>query len=695
MAVLADVLIPLACLACALAALAAACWVAWRRVERGAGTLPAASALSMTAGWALVTLAAGPEHVAAAAFLTLSTLGWLWVLLRLFSRGQAVAEVKAGPVRLAVLALALVEISALAMVLTAAMPNLAITLRLLFCVGALVLVHNLYASASGGARNMQRWAVAALAVMWLYDLNVWTVAYLNGSTLDLLLGLRGAVMLLVTGLFAFGLTRHERSPRLRPSRAFAFQSFSLVAIGAYLLAMVLVEEALSWAGTDWARAVQAGFGVAAIALAAIVLPSARLRGWLRVTLSKHLFQHRYDYRAEWLRFADTIGRGGPDEPPLRERVVRAVADVTDSPAGLLLVPEDQGRGLMLSARWQWPAPGVPVQAMEECAARFFEEGGFIVDLDDVRNGRAGAVPATACPQWLLASAEAWAMVPLLHYGRLAGVVVLARPPFDRRLDWQDFDLLRVVGRQLASYLVEQASRDALDEARHFDEFNRRIAFVMHDIKNLSSQLTLLARNAQRHADNPDFRADMLLTLRSSAEKLQALLSRLGRYGAQGGGERQEVAIRPVLARAARQCGGDQRVVVAEGPAAAAVLADPDALEQALVHLIQNAVDASPPAQPVLIDWREDGAEVMVEIVDRGAGMSAEFIRTGLFRPFHSSKNGGFGIGAYEARELVRAMGGRIEVESREGAGSRFRIVLPRGRADAADRAFEQGRSEVA
>ncbi|MCP5396936.1 MAG: hypothetical protein H6918_09430 [Sphingomonadaceae bacterium] len=117
--------------------------------------------------------------------------------------------------------------------------------------------------------------------------------------------------------------------------------------------------------------------------------------------------------------------------------------------------------------------------------------------------------------------------------RLLGVVVLARPPVPRALDWEDFDLLKLVGRQLASYLAEQAGEQALMDASQFDEFNRRIAFVMHDIKNLASQLGLLARNAERHADKPEFRADMLVTLRNSADKLNMLLARLNRYGASG------------------------------------------------------------------------------------------------------------------------------------------------------------------
>ncbi|TNE33106.1 MAG: PEP-CTERM system histidine kinase PrsK, partial [Alphaproteobacteria bacterium] len=107
-----------------------------------------------------------------------------------------------------------------------------------------------------------------------------------------------------------------------------------------------------------------------------------------------------------------------------------------------------------------------------------------------------------------------------------------------------------------------------------------------------------------------------------------------------------------------------------------VQADAEALEQALVHLVQNAIDASSEDCPVHIDIGGDEQRGCLEIVDAGQGMSPGYVRDGLFKPFVSSKNGGFGIGAFEARELIRAMGGRLGVESREGIGTRFIISLP-------------------
>jgi putative PEP-CTERM system histidine kinase len=218
--------------------------------------------------------------------------------------------------------------------------------------------------------------------------------------------------------------------------------------------------------------------------------------------------------------------------------------------------------------------------------------------------------------------------------------------------------------------------------------------VMHDIKNLASQLSLLARNAEKHADKPEFRADMLVTLRNSTDKLQALLDRLGRYGGQGAEPPQPVPVADVLSAVARRHAHPAQLVIVEREAPV-VMADRDALEQALVHLVQNAIDASPAGTPVFLDVAEEADHAVIEVIDSGLGMSPEFVRGRLFKPFQSSKPGGFGIGAFEARELVRAMGGQLDVESREGLGTRFRLRLPLAGAVAMRRTLQSNKSEVA
>jgi putative PEP-CTERM system histidine kinase len=666
--------------ACAAATLAA--WLAGRRTALGPAGLAIVVALAANATWGLAVAATGVDSGAAHITESARNLGWLFVIYRLFSSDGRHTLIR--PIRPVMLSLAAIEL--FQVLLTLLWPSIGQTevvsdllfhmtvmFRLMLSIGGLVLLHNLFGGASAQSRAVLRWPTGAIALLWLYDLNLYTVAYLTGAWPDELAALRGIVLCLVIAGLVPAMARRPAELRFNPSRAVTFEFVSLLGIGLYLLGMIMLGKWLAYVGGEFARLFQFGFLIAGIAAALLVLPSRRLRGWLKVTLVKHLFQHRYDYRAEWLRFNRTIGGSG-EITPLAERAVRSLCDITDSPGGILLGLGDHGE-LVLSARWQWATADVPATAMSAAAVRFFESEGHIVDLDAVRQGidRLGEVGMV--PEWLRAEPRAWAIVPLLHYERLLGVVVLARPQVTRTLDWEDFDLLRVVGQQLASYMAEREGQDALAEAARFDEFNRRIAFVMHDIKNLASQFSLLARNAEHHAENPAFRADMLVTLKNSADKLNALIARLSRYGKGGGEVARAFDVADLVRAVAGQAATRHQVVVTRCDSVE-VRANREALEQSLLHLVQNAIDASPADVPVFVQATVEGLAARIEVIDSGCGMSPEFIRTSLFKPFVSSKPSGFGIGACEARELVRAMGGRLDVESREGLGSRFIVLIP-------------------
>jgi putative PEP-CTERM system histidine kinase len=547
-------------------------------------------------------------------------------------------------------------------------------LQMLLAIGAVVLLHNLYAGAAVTSRKLLRWSTIGLVGMFAYDLNVATIVYMSGDSPALLTALRGAFAGVMICVMAFGTNQAAAGMQFRPSRTVTFQTLSLLVIAAYLLVMALVSRSLTLVGEDIARVGQIVFLVLAIIAALAFLPSSQARGWLRVKLVKHLFQHRYDYREEWLRFTRTIGRGSSANPSFQQRAIKALADITDSPAGLLLMPDEEAQ-IELSARWNWPMIEVPAIAGNYALSGLLEQHNLIVDLDEVRSGIDHHGEIEHIPDWLIEAEDAWALVPLIHFDRLVGTIVLARPRIERRLDWEDLDLLRVVGQQLASYLAEQSGQQALMDASRFDEFNRRMAFVMHDIKNLASQMSLLTANAQKHADNPEFRADMLVTLRNSSEKLSALLARLGRYGSGPVHARNPVLLDQIARNVSERFKPVHPVMITRADTIE-VLGDAEALEQALIHIVQNGIDCSAKDAPIYLDVSREGLCGRIDVIDAGTGMSPEFVRSGLFKPFVSSKQDGFGIGAFEAREMIRAMGGRLRVESREGVGSRFTVILP-------------------
>jgi putative PEP-CTERM system histidine kinase len=663
----------------ALAAMLFASLLLWRLGEasRQPGQRLLLAAFAMTACWAWLEAVTPHDPLVgfAESARNLVWVGLLYSLSAVRDERQHGVRLVYGAVAAAIGMQLMADLTAL-MTPGPAIEQTSIILRITTAAGALVLVHNFYGQAAPTSRSHIRLAMLGLAWMWGYDLNLYTTAYIGAGTGSSLFQWRGVAVGLTAPLFALG-ARSDQGWRFRLSRAATFQSLSLLGICAYFALMAIVATALRGTGVDWS----ASFMIAVLAVmtvgAMVLLPSARARAWVKVKLAKHLFEHRYDYRTEWLRFTETLGHAGADAAPLGERIVKAFADVVEAPGGLLLVNEG-GRSLAVEAAWNWPSAAPPADQLGDSNEFWsaLESARRILELQAVREGWAQAGDkAVPIPQCLLDDKHAWAAIPLIHLERLTGVVVLAEPEYRRPLDWEDFDLLRTAGRQAASSLAEAHGQEALSNAQRFDEFNRRFAFILHDVKNLVSQLSLLARNAERHADNPEFRADMVATLRGSVDKMNDLLARLSPRAGARVQRVQPQPLRPLLANAIAAKRGDHDIQL-RGDAGVWADVDGPALEQAVSHIIQNAVEACSSTIPVTVRVSRGDGSVSVSIADNGVGMDSDFVRNRLFQPFSSSKPGGFGIGAFEARSLITAMGGRLGVDSTPGKGTTFTITLP-------------------
>jgi putative PEP-CTERM system histidine kinase len=662
----------------ALAALLYGALALWqlRRWNEDRGNRRLVAAFAITSAWAIFAALQGPHSLGAGiaeAARNFAFLGFMYAIVSraAVERGQQgvkpVYTVVAGVIGLQLTIAGVLPQFSGDPVLREALASTGQVIGLTLAAGSLVLVHNLYGQAAHESRWGIRLPMIALAGMWAYDLHLYTVSWLTRGPVDDLYAMRGAILSMLVPLFALASRRNARW-RMHLSRAATFQSLSLIAILGYLILMMTASRALEAVGGNWVRIGQVGLVFAITVAAVILLPSGRMRAWSRVIVAKHFFEHRYDYREEWLRFTRTVG----GDAPLGERIIKAIADIAESASGLLLVPE--GGRLSVAARWNWRDDLPETSADDAELIRVLEKSGHVLDFTRLRTDEA----EVQVPDALAGLDALWAGVPLIHGDRLVGLVLLEHPLVRRPLDWEDFDLFRTVGIQAASYLAEAHTQDALADARRFDEFNRRFAFIIHDVKNLVSQLSLVVRNAERHADKPEFREDMIATLHSSVKKMNDLLARLHRGG--GNVEAEPVRAIPLGQAVATVAEVKRRVHPVEvgGDLTVAAVADPVRLEQALAHLVQNAIDASPAGAAVRISCGRRGGEAAIEIADRGEGMSADFIRTRLFQPFASTKEMGFGVGAFEARSLVAAMDGRIEVDSREGEGSRFTLFLPLG-----------------
>lgn len=516
------------------------------------------------------------------------------------------------------------------------------------------------------------WSVKLLCLgvggIFAYDFFLYSTALLFWQIdLDLLQARAAAHLVLVPVLAAAAWRRPEMRSELAVSHRLALRTAALVGAGCYMIVMGAVGLYVREFGGRWGPLLQTGFLFASLVLLTVLVASGRIQAHLRVLIAKHFFAYKYDYREEWLRFiaAVTEGEAGRD---MRRRVIAAVAGIVDSPGGALWQRDDGGYHLVTT--WNQSRSGLAELAEEPLCALLGQQG-WIVQVAEWRQDPA-RYGGLELPEWL-AESGLWLLVPLIRRDGLMGFLALQPPRAPRSLDWEDFDLLKTAAREAASHLSEHEAMRALADARQLELFNRRFAFVVHDIKTVISQLSLLLANADRHRDNPEFQRDLVLSVRESVEAMTTLLAHIN---AERGKEKAPLDLAAAARAQLARLQGPPPVAADMTAGPLEVAADKERIDSILAHLLHNARDAAGPRGTVVLRLHAEAARAVLEVEDDGPGMDAEFVRDQLFRPFASTKADGLGIGAYQCRELVRELGGQLSVDSAPGHGTTMRVILP-------------------
>jgi signal transduction histidine kinase len=271
----------------------------------------------------------------------------------------------------------------------------------------------------------------------------------------------------------------------------------------------------------------------------------------------------------------------------------------------------------------------------------------------------------------------------------AGAVAIAGGKLDERIEVQSSDETRVLAdtfNQMSDRLRDQIAREA--ESRQFESFMRLSAMLTHDLKNSIQALSLVVSNMEQQFHREEFRADAMQSLRDATSKLGTLVAKLSEPVRSLSGEFKRprpVDLVPVIRRAldatAEQAAKAHDVDMdIQLPSTLVAVADDERIEKVVENLVLNALEAMASKRGRLTVTAGPAEEsfVFFSVSDTGTGMTQEFQRSRLFRPFATTKSKGVGLGLYTCRELVRALGGRIEVESQRGSGTTFRVVLPSG-----------------
>ena len=549
----------------------------------------------------------------------------------------------------------------------------ALITSMLLSVFGLVLVEQLFRNLPEDSRWNAKPVCLALAGMFLFDLYVYSQAVLfNHMDVDAV-RIRGAVHALMAPLLLASTRRHKDwLSKLRISRKAAFHSAALIVAGVYLVFVSSLGYYVRYFGGNWGGALQVGLVFCALVFMVVLAVSGTARAKLRVLIEKNFFRYRYDYREEWLRFTQTLSAQNTPQQ-MGQQVVRGLADMVESPAGELWTRSSGDSSYSQSARWN-AAEQAEQESSNSSFCRLMALRGWVINLDEYRS-QPDLYGEFELPSWLAGNPQAWLVVPLRISDDLTGFVVLARPRTAMDVNWEVNDLLKTAGSQAASFLAQMRATEALLEVRKFDAFNRMSAFVVHDLKNIVTQLSLMMTNAKRLRANPEFQQDMLMTVENSLERMRQLMLQL-REGSTPAGTAFGVDLGGVVERVASVASGRGRNLEVQLHERLVARGHQERLERIIGHVVQNAFDATDPSGRVWVKLDRFGGQARIEVGDTGHGMTQEFVRDRLFKPFQTTKAAGMGIGAYESFQYVRELGGTIVVNSQPDKGTEVTVLLP-------------------
>ena len=551
-------------------------------------------------------------------------------------------------------------------------------LNLLMTILGIVLIEQVYRN----TRTEQKWAIKYLCLgllgMFTYDFYMYADAFLYQRIDPVVWEARGFIYALTVPLLGISVSRDPLwSPEIFISRRVVFHTTTLLASGIYLMIMGIAGYYVRDFGGNWGLVAQAIFLFITILALILFISSRRIRARLYVLVNKHFYPYKYDYREEWLRFIRTLSASS-DEKELYRNTIKSIAQIIESPGGMLWLRADNGFFVCVDS---WEMERVSDREPTETSLpKFMEEHEFVISVDEFLEhpevyNRLGYLEL---PEWVK-RVQPWLIVPLIYNDLLIGFVVLDHATARKKtFNWEDSDLLKTAARQVAAFLEQLNASKALAEARQFENFNKVSTYVVHDIKNLVAQLSLISSNAEKHKDNPLFMEDVFKTINNSVTKMNKMMEVLSGKGEASKSSRVNIiSVLEELVHHRQIAGGKPVPILGCEATSFFVKADKNQLLAILGHLVQNAQDATDDDGRITISQKRSTDGVVIEIEDTGSGMSEDFIKNNLFKPFKTTKGSkGMGIGVYEAREIILAIGGQIEVSSKVGVGTCFRLRIP-------------------
>lgn len=538
------------------------------------------------------------------------------------------------------------------------------------------LAEQIWRNAPTFGRSSMKYLCIGTATIFIFDFFMYADALLFGSIADSFWNARGFVNAALMPLFAVNVVNTRKQPiDFQLSRSAVFHASTLIMAGAYLLLLSVSGYYVRILGGSWGEALQVLLSTVALVFLTTLMFSQRIRAKLMVLISQNFFDYKYDYREEWLKLTKELADLS-DEPPLPKRAIRILSDLVESNAGAIFLKSELGP-YTLKESTNFATPRYTSIDQDAELVRFFAEKEWIVNLDDYKEDPV-SYDLLEIPDAIAKAPDAWLIIPLYLSNELYGIAVIGHPYARVDLNWENFDLIKVVARQTCNLLAQADAQNRLSRAMQFEAVSKASAFMVHDLKTVIAQLSLLVNNAEKHKSNPAFIDDMISTTDHAVRKMTNLVDHIRKPAQDSMDNTQKLDLTNLVSGLIEHYSKRNPPPKLEGAQPRIIVkADPVQLKSVLGHLIQNAQDATPPDGEVNLSLKIATGNVVLFIQDSGCGMSENFISNRLFKPFESTKGlTGMGIGAYQAREYLQKLGGTIDATSEPGVGSCFSVRIP-------------------
>lgn len=515
----------------------------------------------------------------------------------------------------------------------------------------------------------------SIGSMFAYDFFMFSDALLFNKIEPSLLVARGFIQVFIVPLLFITISRNPIwRLKLNISRRVVFHTGALIISGFYLLLMATAGYYIKATGGEWGSLLQTIFFIGAILAFFVLIMSRQMRAKLLVYISRHFFRYHYDYRHEWVSMTKALFIENQDDK-LALRALRRISSLVNSSGGGIWIKNEDGLYIYTednNAHWAYLQPNID----EQDFIIYLKEKNWIINIDEYKEEQKN-YPNLTLPNTILSLPNAWLIIPLNIQSDLVGFIVLSHSHAHFDFNWEDFDILKISGHQAASALAQMLDSEALAKSKQFEAYNQMSAFVIHDIKTVVSQLSLMVKNAEQHKTNPAFIDDMVKTTEHSVNKMQGLLKQLKRETLAD--EPDELNLYSLLQNLVTEHSNNHPVPeITNFPSENLIIkASQEQILSAITHLIKNAQEATSDDGYIKIAVTKTDYTALIRITDNGSGMDPAFIKSSLFKPFSSTKGlSGMGIGVYQCRQYIRAAKGDINVESHINKGTTFTITLP-------------------